>query len=106
MKKIFEFIKKIFSGAVGQVAGGIAIEQLGQVGEEALEKFYVTNPKACAAMVSSMYVWIDTIVEDITTKSKGNIDDKAVNEAKEELEEFATRHSFELTNLDAGTADD
>lgn len=101
MKKFIAFIKRVFSGPVAEIGIGIGIDQLGDLGLEALEKFHEKHPVACKAMVSSMYVWIDTIVEDMADKSPGKLDDKAVDEAKKELEAFATKYGFELTNLDA-----
>ena len=102
MQKIWEFIKGWFV----TIGADSAIEKGGDLIEEALEKFYITHPQTCVAMVSSLYTWIDTAVEDLAAKSKTPLDDDAVDEAKEELEEFASRHGFNLVNLDEGTAND
>jgi len=102
MQKIWEFIKSWFIN----IGADSAIESGGDLIEEALEKFYITHPQTCISMVSSLYIWVDTAVEDLAAKSNTKIDDNAVDEAKEELEEFANRHGFQLTNLDAGTTND
>lgn len=101
MKKVWEYIKSIFVKASEGIAADIAIDQAGNLMEESLNKFYEKHPKTCAALVASMYVWIDTSVEELADKSKTTIDDKAVDEAKKELEAFALAKGFTLTNLDA-----
>lgn len=96
MKKIWDFIKVWF----GSFGADMLTTQGGELLKDSLEKFYEKHPKTCAAMVASMYVWIDTAMEDLAAKSKTDIDDKAVDEAKEELEAFAAAKGFTITNLD------
>lgn len=104
MKKVFAFFHQFFSGGTGQivldVAANTAISQGGNLLEQALEDFYAKKPKECAAMVASMYVWIDTSLEDLAAKSNTIYDDKAVDEIKADFEAFAKRHGFVLSNLD------
>jgi CRISPR/Cas system-associated protein Csm6 len=96
MKKVFEFLGKLLGVAKGPIIER-TIDSLG----ESLESFAAKKPEAAAALVSSLYVWIDTEVENLAAKSKTDWDDKAVDEAKAELEAFAVRHNLTLTNLDA-----
>jgi hypothetical protein len=97
MKKLWEAIKGIFGG----IGADLLIDKGGDIVQEGLNDFYGKNPKACSAMVSSMHVWLDTSIEDLAAKSKTKLDDKAVKEAKTELEAFAAAKGFTLTNLDA-----
>lgn len=97
MNKIWDFIKNWFVS----FGADSAIEKGGDLIEQSLEKFYASHPQTCIAMVSSLYIWIDTVVEDLAAKSKTPLDDDAIDEAKEELEEFANRHQFVLSNLDS-----
>lgn len=102
MKKLWNFINTYVLGMFGKSA----INEGGDFIEKSLEKFHVTHPKTAEAMVASMYVWIDTVVEDLAAKTKTPYDDLGVDEAKQELEEFASRHGFELSNLDKGSEND
>jgi hypothetical protein len=97
MKKVWEIIKTWFV----EFGADVAIDKGGDFLEEALNKFYVKSPKMCAAMVSSMYVWVDTIVEDLAATTNTEIDDDGVDEVKEQFEKFAFAKGFTLTNLDA-----
>ena len=101
MKKLLKFLGRLF-GAVK----GPAIEKGGDFMEEALENYAVKNPIAASALVSSLYLWVDTELEDLALKSKTDMDDLSVDEVKGELEEFAARHGLTLQNLDAGTPND
>lgn len=71
-----------------------------------LEKFYQKKPLQAAALASSLYIWIDTVVEDYAETTNTEIDDKAVDEFKEDIEKFAALHNITLTNLDTGTVND
>lgn len=95
MKKVFEFLGKLFGVAKRPVVER-TIDSLG----ESLESFAQKKPQAAAALASSLYVWLDTEVEDVAKKSKTDIDDIAVEQAKKEIEEFAERHGLTLQNLD------
>jgi hypothetical protein len=95
MKKVFQFIGKLLGVAKGPMIEK-TIDSLG----DSLESFASKKPEAAAALASSLYVWIDTEVENAADKSKNDWDDKAVDEAKAELEAFATRHGLTLQNLD------
>lgn len=101
MKKVLQFLGKLFGVAKGPLIEK-TIDSLG----ESLESFAAKKPAAAAALVSSLYVWIDTEVEDAASRSKVDYDDIAVDEAKDELEQFALRHNLTLQNLDAGTTND
>jgi hypothetical protein len=101
MKKFFQFIGKLLG-----VAKGPVIEKIIDNGGELLDKFALKDPTTAAALVSSLYVFIDTVAEDAALKSKTDVDDVAIDEAKEELELFAARHGLTLQNLDAGTPND
>lgn len=74
--------------------------------EEALESYAVKNPAAASALVTSLYAWVDTELEELAAKSKTDVDDLSVDEVKAELEEFAARHGLTLQNLDAGAPND
>lgn len=101
MKKVFQFLGRLLG-----VAKGPMIEKVIDNGGELLELFAVKQPQVAAALVSSLYVFIDTAAEDAASKSKNDWDDKAVDEAKAELEGFAARHGLVLQNLDAGSPND
>ncbi len=92
MKKIWSFIVSI--------AANPAISEAGHFLDSTLEKYYENNPKACAALVAGLYPFIDTIVEDHAAQTKNTIDDRLVAEIKKELEAFAAKHEFSLTNVD------
>lgn len=96
MKKVWTFLQTY---VLGFVAGPV-IDKGGDFLEKTLEDYYAKHPKACASLVAGLYPFIDTAVEDLATKTDTPYDDTAVDEAKIELEEFATRHGFVLTNLD------
>lgn len=96
MSKFGEFIKSFFAG----IGADILIDQGGNIAKEGLDIFYAKNPKACSALVTSLYVWIDTVLEELADKSGTKLDDKAIDEAKKELEAFAAEKGFTLTNLD------
>ena len=96
MKKVWEFLKNY---GLGIVASPL-IDKGGDFLEKTLETYYAKNPKACASLVAGLYPFIDTVVEDAAEKTDTPHDDKAVDGAKKELEEFASRHNFVLTNLD------
>lgn len=95
MKKVIQFLGKLFG-----VAKGPLIEQTIDTLGEKLEEFAAKQPKAAEALASSLYVWLDTTLEDAALRSKTDLDDTAVDEAKEEIEQFAARHGLTLQNLD------
>lgn len=105
MKKFFAFIKGIFSSGTGKivldVGASTATAKLGEVLEKGLIDFYAKKPLACKQLVSSLYVFADTSLEDLADKTETKYDDNAVDEVKKEMEEFAAAHGFELSNLDA-----
>jgi len=101
MKKIFEFFGQLLG-----VVKGPAIHKVVDKGGALLEAFAIKNPTVCSALVSSLYVFFDTAVEDAAVKSKTDVDDIAVDDVKAELEAFAARHGLTLQNLDAGTTND
>lgn len=101
MKKVFQFFGKLFGVAKGPIIER-TIDSLG----ESLESFAAKKPEAAAALVSSLYVWLDTEVEEAAIRSKTDLDNIAVKEAKDELEQFAARHGLVLQNLDAGSPND
>lgn len=96
MKKVLAFFGKILGVAKGPIVGQI-VETAG----ESLESFAQKKPQAAAALVSSMYVWIDTEAENAAAKTKTDWDDEAVKDVKAELEAFAARHGLQLQNLDS-----
>lgn len=110
MKKLFAFLHGLFSSGTGKiiidVAANTAISKGGDLLEEGLNDFYAKSPQSCSAMVASLYVWVDTSLEDLAAKSGTDYDDKAVDAVKAELEKFAAAKGFALTNLDAGTPND
>lgn len=65
-----------------------------------LDKAYEKHPKAVKQMVSALYSFIDVVAEDVILDTTNEYDDRAVAELKKELEEFAARKEFELSNLD------
>lgn len=95
MKKVFEFFGKIL-GFSKEAVIQTAIEK----GGEWVESFYSRDPENAKRLVIGLYGLIDTVGEDAAARSKKDWDDKAVDEAKEELEQFAASKGFELLNLD------
>lgn len=95
MKKVFQFLGKVLG-----VAKGPIVEQFAQTMEESLETFAAKKPQAAAALVSSMYVWVDTELEGLVAKTKNDWDDEGVKDMKAHLESFAAKHNLTLQNLD------
>lgn len=105
MKKIFAFFKQLFGSGTGKiiidVAASTATTKGGELLEQGLNDFFLKHPTACKQLVASLYIFIDTSVEDLAKKSQNTYDDNAVDMLKKELQEFAAAHQFELSNLDA-----
>jgi hypothetical protein len=101
MKKLFQFIHRIFGAVKGPV-----LEKGGDFLEEALEAYARKKPIQASALVTSLHAFVDTELEDLALKSKTDIDDLSVDEVKAELEEFAVRHGLTLQNLDEGSPND
>lgn len=95
MKKVFKFIGKILGFSKEAV-----IERAIDRGGEWVESFYARDPENAKRLVIGLYGLIDTVGEDAAERSKADWDDKAVDEAKEELEQFASSKGFTLLNLD------
>lgn len=95
-------IKNFFINLVS----GPVINEAAEQFETILEKFYEKQPQTCAALCNSLYVWIDTFVEDFAETTANAIDDKAVDEFKEAIESFCTKHSIPLSNLDKDSPND
>lgn len=95
-------IKNFFINLVSGPVLNEASEQF----ETILDKFYEKKPATAAALANSLYVWIDTFVEDYAETTGNTVDDKAVDEFKEAIENFCEKHSIPLSNLDAGTPND
>ncbi len=93
MKKLLEFIKRVFSAIKGP-----AIEKGGDFLEEALEDYATSDPEAAAALVSALHAWIPKL-KAVAAKSKTDVDDIAVTEVQGELEEFAARHGLVLAHV-------
>lgn len=96
LKKFWTFLKTFGFGIVEKEV----LDKGSDFLHKTLEDYYAKKPKACAALVSSAYVWVDTVVEDLAQKTETKYDDDAVAEVKKELEAFAADKGFELTNLD------
>lgn len=89
-------IKNFFVNLVS----GPVINEASEQFETILEKFWEKKPQTAAALANSLYVWIDTFVEDYAGTTENKIDDKAVDEFKEAIENFCTKHQIPLSNLD------
>lgn len=96
MQKVWAFIQKWILGAVE----GPVLNAEQKFLDEALEKFAASNPSACNALVAGLYPFIDTVVENMAKQTATTYDDDEVALVKKELEDFATRHGFTLSNLD------
>lgn len=105
MKKLFAWLKQTFSTGAGKivldVAANTTISKGGELLEQSLIKFNQTHPVMCKQLVASLYIFVDTSLEDLADKTDTKYDDNGVDEVKKELEEFAAANGFELTNLDA-----
>ena len=76
----------------------------GAIAADTSEDQHVANLVKTANV--SLYPVMDTVIEDWATKTKTQIDDKAVDEIKELQEELAKEGGYTLPNLDEGTEDD
>ena len=94
MKKVFQFLGKLFGVAKGPLVTQV-IDSLG----EKLEEFALKQPQAAENLASSLYVWLKTTLADAAAKTKTDIDDVAVEEALSEIEDFAARHGLSLPQL-------
>ena len=105
MKKVFAFFQQLFGSGTGKiildVAASTATAKGGELLEQGLNDFYIKHPVACKQLVASLYIFVDTSLEDLALKSGNTYDDTAVDTIKGELEQFAAAKGFDLSNLDA-----
>jgi len=91
MKKVFQFIGKLFGVAKGPLVENV-IDQLG----EKLEEFFINHPEEATNLAIGLYAWTNTTLRKAAAKSKTDIDDIAVNEALDEIRDFASKHGISL----------
>lgn len=91
MKKIWAAIK----GFVLGIGANAAIEEGGEVVDKALDDFYEKNPEGCTALVKAVWAFVP-FLQNMTAKTATPLDDKAVAEIKQELEEFAVQYNITL----------
>lgn len=105
MKKVFAFFQQLFGSGTGKiildVAASTATTKGGELLEQGLNDFFIKHPLACKQLVSSLYIFVDTSLEDLAVRSGNTYDDTAVDRIKQELEQFAAAKQFELSNIDA-----
>lgn len=91
MKKVFSFLGNWFIN----MGADALLEQGATLIDEALEQFYKNDPVACTALVKSLHAFVP-FLKGLTAKTKTPLDDKAVEEIKQELEQFAIDHEISL----------
>lgn len=91
MKKIFGFLK----GLVVNLGANALIDELTKVGDDGLEEFFKNDPLACTSLVKGLHAWIPYL-QRLAEKTETPLDDKAVAEIKQEIEEFCARHEISL----------
>jgi hypothetical protein len=100
MKKLFAWIKALINP---EKLADMAIDELGDFGEQSVEKMYAVKPKTATALVQSLYSWIPFAAE-AAAKTDTKIDDHAVDEVRKEVEVFAAKFNIDLVDLDAPAA--
>lgn len=91
MKKIWSVVKTFFLG----IGANSLINEGGDFLDTALDNFYKEDPVACVALVKSVYAFVP-FLQRLTAKTETPLDDKAVEEIKAELEEFAAQYNVTL----------
>ncbi len=96
-KKLGEWIKTIGLNLVGNAA----IKQVEQLIDKGLEEFVVSDPVKCKGLVVGLHSFIPTLAKLAAKTTGTDLDDKAVEETRKELEAFAARHNITLIDISA-----
>ena len=91
MKKIFGWIKDTFVG----IAGNVLLQQIENVAEEEIDKWYKEDPEACIAAIKGAYAMLP-LLKRLTDRTTAKWDDKIAAEVKAELEGFAAKYGITL----------